>query len=161
MALMVEKVEVWAGEIQDQPGGLAEKLESLAFGGADFDFVIARRQHEKPGTGVVFVSPISGREAKNAAKKAGFTLADVPTLRVEGPDKPGVGGSITRAIAEAGITTRGVSAAVIGNKFVTYIGFDRKQDADKALRALRNLEPRKTTKKPAARPARRQTARAR
>jgi predicted amino acid-binding ACT domain protein len=50
---------------------------------------------------------------------------DVPTLRVEGPDQPGIGERMLRAIADLGINLRGVSAAAIGGRFVTYIGFCR------------------------------------
>ena len=44
MALKVTKVDVWAGEMQDQPGGLAQILEALASARASVDCVIARRQ---------------------------------------------------------------------------------------------------------------------
>jgi hypothetical protein len=42
-------------------------------------------------------------------------------------------------MADAGINVRGVSAAVIGNKFVAYIGLDSDQDADRAAKALKGI----------------------
>jgi hypothetical protein len=44
------------------------------------------------------------------------------------------------------VNLRGVSAAVVGRKFVVYLGFDGNADADKAARALKALA---TTKKSA------------
>jgi len=56
MAVQITKVDVWVGEIADRPGGLAEKLEVVAKAGASLEFVIARRQPDKPGTAVVVVT---------------------------------------------------------------------------------------------------------
>ena len=157
MPLNVTAQIVWAGDIPDAPGGLAEKLGPLAKSGANLEFVIARRRPEEPGKGVVFVSPVKGKAAEDAASGAGLSKAmDVPTLRVEGPDSPGIGDRMLRAIAELGINLRGVSAAAIDGKFVTYIGFYRADEASRAAEALRALSigsagktVKKTTKKPA------------
>src|SRR5207253_10127699 len=81
MPLNVSAQIVWAADIADQPGGLAEKLAALANGGANLEFVIARRRPEEPGKGVVFVSPVQGKKAEDAASAAGLSKAmDVPTL---------------------------------------------------------------------------------
>ena len=66
MGLTVERVDVWAVSIKDQPGGLAAKLAPLAEAGADLEFAVARRAPDKPGTGVVFVTPLRG-DAQTAA----------------------------------------------------------------------------------------------
>jgi hypothetical protein len=140
MPLNVSAQIVWAGDISDQPGGLAEKLAALAEGGANLEFVIARRRPEEPGKGVVFVAPIKGKSAEDAATSAGLRKAmDVPTLRVAGPDSAGMGDKIVRAIAELGINLRGVSAAAFDGKFVAYIGFFRADEASRAAQALRGL----------------------
>jgi len=152
MPLKVSAQIVWAGDISDQPGGLAEKLAALAEGGANLEFVIARRRPEEPGKGVVFVSPIKGKSAEDAATSAGLRKAmDVPTLRVEGPDSAGMGDKIVSAIADLGINLRGVSAAAFDGKFVAYIGFFRADEASRAAQALRGLAisgAKKTAKKP-------------
>jgi len=151
MALNVTAQIVWAGDIPDSPGGLAEKLGALAKSGANLEFVIARRRPEEPGRGVVFISPVKGKAAEDAATSSGLSKAmDVPTLRVEGPDQPGIGQCMLRAIADLGINLRGVSAAAIGGKFVTYIGFYRADEASRAAQALRDLDvgkPRKSASK--------------
>src|SRR4051812_33437700 len=91
MPLNVSAQIVWAGDIPDQAGGLADKLDALAKAGANLEFVIARRRPEEPGKGVVFVSPVKGKKAEDAAASSGLSKAmDVPTLRVEGTDQPGI-----------------------------------------------------------------------
>jgi hypothetical protein len=147
MPLNVSAQIVWAGDIPDEPGGLAEKLGALAKSGANLEFVIARRRPEEPGKGVVFVSPVTGKAAQDAASSSGLRQAmDVPTLRVEGPDQPGLGERMLKAISGQGINLRGFSAASIDKKFVAYIGFYRPEDASRAAQALRALDTGKSPK---------------
>jgi len=71
----------------------------------------------------------------------GFAPAEkIATLKVEGNDKPGLGFRITSAIADSRVNLRGVSGIVAGRKFVAYLGFGGKKDADKAARALKALD---------------------
>jgi glycine cleavage system regulatory protein len=120
---------------------LANVLQTLADAGATLESVLARRQADKPGTGVVFVTPISGQKAQRAAKSVGLQRGEsIGALRLEGTDKPGLGAQITRAIAESGINMRGLQATVIGNKFVCYLAFDNAADANKASRILKALD---------------------
>ena len=140
MALKVTREDVWVGSIQDEPGGLASKLAALAEAGACLDFVIARRAPDKPGTGVVFVTPLKGAKQAAAAKKAKLRKSrHLRSLRVEGTDKPGMGAKMTTALAEAGINLRGLSAAAIGRRFVAHIAVDKAADATKAMRVLKKL----------------------
>ena len=139
MALTVSEVQVWAAEIKDRAGGLAEKMEPLAKAGVMLDFVIARRTPDKPGTGVVFCAPIQTREAE-AATAAGFKHAEaLHSLRLEGPDEQGLGARLTRAMADAGINMRGLSAAAIGGRCVVYLAFDSADDTSKAAEVVRKL----------------------
>lgn len=138
MPYTVSRVKVWAGEIEDRPGGLAEKLETLGKAGANLEFVISRRAPEKPGTGVVFLAPLRGTKQTRAAGDAGIQMTDsLHSVRVEGPDRPGLGAKMTRALADAGINLRGVSAASLGRRSVTYLAFDSEPDATKAIQILR------------------------
>lgn len=140
MAWEISKVDVWAGTIEDRPGGLNEKLDALSAAGANLEFLIARRAPEHPGTGVVFIAPLSGAKQTGAARKAGMSKADsLYSLRLEGPDKPGLGAKITRQLAEAGINLRGLSAAALGKRSVVYFAFDSAADANKASKALKKL----------------------
>jgi len=140
MALKAERVDTWAVSIKDEPGSLASKLSALASGGVDLEFIIGRRAPEKPGNGVVFVTPISGANQCRAARKEGFEKTkSLFTLRIEGPDKRGQGAKITQALADKGLNVRGLSAAAIGNKFVAHIALDSAADAANAARVIKAL----------------------
>jgi hypothetical protein len=146
MAYKISKVEVWSAEIADQPGGLARVLEPLATAGAKLDCIIARRQPDKPGSGVVYLTPVKGKKQQDAARAAGVTPATdrIATLRIEGPDQAGGGAAVCRAIQEAGINVRGVSGVKAGGKVVAYIGFDSDADADNAAKAIKAMAKTKT-----------------
>lgn len=138
MPYVVTKVDAWATTIEDRPGGLSEKLEELFAGGINLEFIIARRQPEEPGTGVAFVAPIVGAGQARAAKNAGFKKAEgLHSLRIEGPDKAGLGTRITTLLADAGINLRGFSGAALGKKAVFYLAFDSPEDTRKAGQVLK------------------------
>jgi predicted amino acid-binding ACT domain protein len=140
MSLTVTKVDVWAGQIEDKPGGLATVLGAISGAGGNLECVIARRDPTKPGAGVAFATPVKGAGVRKAAKAAGLApAANIATLKVEGDDAAGLGHRIMSAIAGAGVNVRGASGAVIGRKFVVYLGFDVPADATKAARALKAL----------------------
>ena len=148
MSFTVTKVDIWSSKIEDKPGGLAKVLAALGDAGANLECVIARRDSAKSGAGVVFLTPAKGAAVRKAAQSQGVAPAkNLATLKVEGDDAAGLGGRIATAIADAGINLRGVSAAVIGRKFVAYLGFDNAADATKAARALKTLaSPKKAGK---------------
>ena len=138
MAYSIRKVDVWAAEIDDRPGGLAEKLEALAKAGASLEFIISRRTPGNPGKGVVFLTPIKGTKQQRVASEAGLnTTNSLHSVRVEGPDRPGLGIKMTRALADAAINMRGISAAALGRRSVSYFAFDNAEDADNAVKLLK------------------------
>lgn len=140
MALKVQRVDTWAASLEDKPGGLATKLSVLAKAGANLEFVIARRAPDKPGGGVVLVTPITGAARCRAAQEAGFKkTASLHTVRLAGPDKKGEGVRIAQALADQGLNLRGFSAAAINKRFVAHIALDSDTDAAKAVRILRAL----------------------
>lgn len=140
MELDIEKADVYAAGIEDKPGGLAKKLTTLSEAGADLDFIIARRSPDRPGTGVVFVTPLRGDRELRAATAEGFTVSrSIHSVRVEGENRPGVGAQLCRALSHAGLNMRGFSAAVIGTQYVIYFGFDSSEDADRAIEVLKKL----------------------
>jgi len=137
MDLNIEGVAVWAAGIADEPGGLAGKLAALAGAGADLDFIIARRAPDKPGMGVVFVTPLRTDAEIAAGKEAGFAAAEsLHCLRLMGPNEAGLAGRITQAIADAGVNIRGFSAGVAGGQCIIYVAFDSGDDAALAAGAL-------------------------
>jgi len=138
--MIVESVDVWAAPINDKPGGLANILAGLRDAGADLDFIIARRAPDQPGKGVVFVTPLRGDREVDAAANLGFDVTrSLHELRVQGENKPGVAANLTEKLAAAGINLRGFSGAVIGTRFILYIGLDSAEDAKKAAAILKKL----------------------
>ena len=138
MAMNVTRADVWVAGLQDRPGAAAEKLQVLAAAGVNLEFVLARRAPEKPGTAVLFVCPLAGSKQLKAAKAAGFHKSkSLHGLRIEGPDKAGTGAAITQVLGARGLNLRGMSAAVIGRRFVTYLALYTAADVGKAARALK------------------------
>ena len=139
MALKATRADVWAVTIEDRPGGAAEKLDALAQGGANLEMLLARRT-DQPGQGVMFVTPVKGAKTLKAAQAAGFGKPEhIHSVRVEGGDKPGLGAKIARALGDAGINVRGISAVAIGRKFISYIACDSADDANKAVGVLKKV----------------------
>lgn len=137
MELLVEPVDVWAATIQDRPGGLAEVLDTLRQAGADLQLIVTRRAPDKPGTGVVFVTPLQGDREIRAAATVGFNVTHtLHSVRVMGSDRPGIAAELTQKLAKGGINLRGFTACVIGTQFVAYVGVDSQADADKAMEIL-------------------------
>jgi hypothetical protein len=139
MKMELTKQDVWVAPLKDKPGALAEKLNVLAEGGVDLEFVIARRGHEKAGA-VAFVTGLKGVKDAAAARKAGFSKSKhIHGLKIETANTKGVGAAITTALGDAKINLRGLSGAGIGRKAIINIAFDKAADRTKALRILRKL----------------------
>jgi hypothetical protein len=137
MELNVERVDVWAADIDDKPGGLAQVLSALRDAGADLQFVVARRTPESPGKGVVFVAPLQGDGEINAAKQVGFSITStIQSVRVMGMDQLGIIAQLTQLLAEGEVNLRGISGAVLGTQFIAYLAFDTPDDAEKAVHIL-------------------------
>jgi len=137
MDLHIDRVDVWVASIKDEPGGLAKVLATLADVGADLEFIIARRVPDEPGTGVVFLAPLQGDEQIAAAAMLGFNVTtSLQSVRVEGDNQPVVAAKLTAQLAAAGINLRGFSGAVIGERFILYLGLDSAEDAAKAVTVL-------------------------
>ena len=141
MALKVSKADVWAVTLDDRAGGTADKLETLSKAGANLEMLLARRTAEQPGKGVMFVTPLKGKKALEAAQQAGMGKPEnIHSVRIEGGDKPGLGSKIARALGDAGVSFRGMSATAIGKKFVSFVACDSADDQAKAIAALKKLK---------------------
>jgi hypothetical protein len=137
MDLLVERVDVWAANIPDRPGGLAEVLAALREAGADLKSIISRRAPEESGKAVVFVTPLRSDAEINAAAQVGFNVTrHLHSVRVMGSDRPGVAAVLTQKLADGGINLRGYSASVIGTQFVAYVAVDSLDDANRAIEIL-------------------------
>lgn len=84
------------------------------------------------GKAVIEVFPITGKKLTTAAETAGLRTASIPTLLVEGDNKPGLGFAVAQTIGSAGINIAFFVAQVIGRRFSAVIGFETEDDAKKA-----------------------------
>ncbi len=140
MSFRLDRVHVWSGEVADQAGGVASKLALLAQAGTHLEYIYTRRQPDRPGTGILFVAPISGPLQVRAARSAGLTETQHPVvLRVEGDDAAGLAHRLTQQWALAGLNMQALSMAVVGAKFVGYVSFDSVEDANRAAAILGDL----------------------
>jgi len=137
MSFRLDRVHVWSCEVPDKAGGVAHKLSDLAKAGANLEYVGSRRLPDKPGTGVLFIAPVSGQDQVRAAKTAGLHEVTSPVIiRVEGDDESGLAHRLTHEWALAGISFQGLTMSVVGPKFVGYAAFDSSEDANRAATIL-------------------------
>jgi hypothetical protein len=140
MGFKLERVHIWAGEVADRAGGVATKLAPLAEAGANLEYIQTRRQPNVPGTGLIYVAPVTGPSQVRAARLAGLAESRDPVvLRVEGDNEAGLGYRLTQQWATAGINLQAVTLAVVGNKFVGFAAFDSVSDANRAAQILADL----------------------
>jgi hypothetical protein len=140
MSFKLDRIHVWAGEVADQAGGVAAKLSLLAQAGANLEYIYTRRQDDKPGTGILYIAPISGPLVVKAAKSAGLHEVDSPiVLRVEGDNSAGLAHRLTNQWAVEGLSLHGLMMSVLSEKFVGYVSFDTVGDANRAAAILGDL----------------------
>jgi hypothetical protein len=140
MGFKLERVHVWSGEVADTAGGMASKLAPLAQASANLEYIQTRRQPERPGTGVLYVAPVSGPAQVRAARQAGLAEShDTVVLRVEGDNQAGLAYRLAQQWATAGISLQGLSMAVLAGKFVGFAAFDTVNDANRAAQILADL----------------------
>lgn len=137
MPITVKKITLWRAEVDNKPGALASTLEPPAKAGADLKVVMGYRHPTAEGKAAIEVFPISGKKAAAAAGVAGLSPAAIPTLLVEGDNKPGLGYTIAQMIAAAGIDLAFFVAQVIGRRFAAVIGFATEDEAKKATPVIK------------------------
>lgn len=136
MSTKIAKADVFVVDVVNRPGMLARVLEALHNAGANLEFVVARRVNDD--TSRVFLAPIKGAKQTRAAGDVGLRRAEgMHAIRVESPDRPGLGSRMTRAVAAAGLNIRGLSAASLGKRSVCYLAFATAEDAALAGKAIK------------------------
>jgi hypothetical protein len=140
MGFKLDRVHVWSGEVADQAGGVAAKLALLAQAGCNLEFIYTRRQPDRPGTGILYIAPVSGPMQVRAARAAGLSETDNPVvLRVEGDNQAGLAHRLTQQWALAGLSLQGLMMSAIGGKFVGYASCDTVADSNRAAAILGDL----------------------
>lgn len=145
MMMKITQTEILAAEVNDEPGGLALSLQALADFGANLDCVLARRRSGASGKGVVFVSAPNRKNLHETPDQAGFqSIQRIPTLKIEGTDRRGLGAEIAKIVGDQGVSMRGLTANTVGHKFSCFIGFDTTEDLKKAEAALSDFARRQS-----------------
>lgn len=147
MSITVKPIVLSRAETGDRPGLLADTLAPLASAGNDLRIVMGYKVAGETGRAVLEVFPVRGKKATEAAAASGLSASGIPTLLVEGDDRPGLGHELSRAIADAGIDVHFLIAQVIGRKFSAVVGFGSAEDAKKAGAAMKKAAARAGKKK--------------
>ena len=137
MAVTVKKIVLWRTEVENRPGVLASVLGPLAGAGADLQVVMGYRYPGHESRAAVELYPVTGKKSVTAAEAAGLSATSIPTLLIEGDNKPGLGHTIAQAIASSGINLGFLVAQVIGRKYSAIFGFENEADARKAATLIK------------------------
>jgi hypothetical protein len=154
---------LWQAEVDHQAGMLGQTLEPLAAAAVDLQAVMGHRLPRDRARAAIEVFPIAGAKALSAAQAAGLSEAAISAVRVEGDNRPGLGHAVAKALADAGINMDFFLAQVSGRRHATVIGFDSREDIDRAIPLIKAAAaaPRRAVVRKAVRKRTRATTRAR
>jgi hypothetical protein len=133
MPVTVKTISLWRKEVENQAGMLAQTLEPLAKAGANLRVLMGYRYPSTETRAAIELYPVTGKKATAAAAGAGLVASSIPTLLVEGDDKPGLGLAIAEAISGARVNMTFFVAQAIGRKFSAVLGFETESDAKTAV----------------------------
>jgi hypothetical protein len=137
MAVSIQKLVVWSGEVENRPGGLRSAVGPLAEAGVDLQVVMAYEKPGNPDRSMVEVAPVTSVKATRAAQAAGLSASGIPCLLVEGDNRPGVTDAISGALGSAGLNGQFLVALVVGRKYRAVFGFSPGTDMGMATKAIR------------------------
>jgi hypothetical protein len=143
MPVTVKNISLWRRETENKTGLLALTLEPLAKAGADLSVVMGYRLPGNEATAAIEIYPVAGKKVTAAATERGLVASAIPTLLVEGDNKPGTAHKVAQTIAEAGIDLSFFVAQAIGRKYSAVIGFTNNDDAKKAATLINKAAGRK------------------
>ena len=132
MPVTVKNISLWRKEVENQVGTLAHMLEPIAKTGANLRVLMGYRYPGNETRAAIELYPVSGKKATDAAMGEGLAATSIPTLLVEGDDKPGLGLAIAQAMSGAGINMTFFVAQAVGRKFSAVLGFATEADAKTA-----------------------------
>jgi hypothetical protein len=137
MAVTVKKITLWRAEVANRPGVLARALEPFAGAGTDLQVVMGYRFPGNESKAAIELYPVTGKKNAAAARESGLSPSSIPTLLVEGDNRPGLGYAIARSVADAGINFGFMVAQVIGRRYSAVFGFETEDDARKATALIK------------------------
>ncbi len=132
MPVTVKSISLWRKEVENQVGTLAATLEPVTKAGANLRVLMGYRYPGDTTKAAIEIYPLAGKKVTAAAAGVGLTASSIPTLLIEGDDKPGLGLAIAEAISRAGVNASFFVAQSIGRRFSAILGFETEADAKTA-----------------------------
>jgi hypothetical protein len=132
MPVTVKNISLWRKEAENQVGTLAQTLGPVTKAGANLRVLMGYRYPGHETRAAIELYPISGKKVTAAATEEGLVASSIPTLLVEGDDKPGLAFALAQATAGAGINMTFFVAQAVGRKFSAVVGFATEADAKTA-----------------------------
>jgi hypothetical protein len=142
MSVTVKSISLWRKEVDNRVGSLAHTLEPVTKAGANLQILMGYRYPGEGTKAAIEVYPVTGKKATAAASEAGLSASSIPTLLVQGDDKPGLGHAIAQAISGAGVNMTFLVAQAIGRKFSAILGFETEADAKTATPLIKKAAAR-------------------
>ena len=102
MDFKLDRIQVWAVEIPDRPGGAAMVLESLAQAGANLEYIVSRRLPNRPGWGELYVAPITGPSQTRALQEVHGEREQERAGQAERELEPPAAGRVRGSLIHAG-----------------------------------------------------------
>jgi hypothetical protein len=137
MPVSVKRMTLWRRDLENTPGSLATILDPVAAAGTDLQVAMGYRIPGQERRAVIELAPVVGRRASAAAEEAGLRPSDIPTLVVEGDDRPGLGRDLAAEMGRAGINMAFLVALVVGRRYAGVFGFESEEDAKKAAAIIK------------------------
>src|SRR5260370_16849200 len=104
MAITLKKITLWRKEVDNKPGALADTLALLAEARTDLQAVMGYRYPGDQGKAAIELHPVSGKKVIKAAQLAGLAPSSIPTVLLQGHNRPGLRHAIAKAPGDAAIT---------------------------------------------------------
>ena len=132
MPVTVKNISLWRKEVENQVGTLAHTLEPVTKAGANLHILMGYRYPGEGTRAAIELYPIAGKKVTAAASEAGLSSSSIPTLLVEGDNRPGLGHAIAQAMSGANINMAFFVAQAVGRRFSAVLGFESEADAKTA-----------------------------
>jgi hypothetical protein len=143
MPVTVKNISLWRKEVENQVGSLAHTLEPVTKAGANLQVLMGYRYPGEGTNAAIELYPVAGKKVIAAASEAGLSASSIPTLLVEGDNKPGLGFTIAQAIAGAGINMTFFVAQAVGRRFSAVLGFESEAGAKTAAPLIKKAATKK------------------
>jgi hypothetical protein len=137
MSVTVKHITLWRAEVENKAGVLARTLEALAAAGTDLHIVMAYRYPKGEEKAAIEVYPVTNKKSVAAARGAGLGASSIPSLLIEGDNKPGLAYAVAKAIGDVGINLGFLVAQVVGRRYSAVVGFENEADATNAAALIK------------------------